>query len=64
MLSHPNVLELIGAQEDMKKRQLITVSEWMVYGNIMKYINENHANRLELVRNSALLTAFFAEIQW
>lgn len=64
MLSHPNILELVGAQEDMKKRQLITVSERMVYGNIMKYINENHANRLELVRNSALLTAFFAEIQW
>jgi len=33
----------------------------MVYGNIMKYIDENHANRLELVRNFALLTASFTK---
>jgi len=30
----------------------------------MKYIRENHANRLELVRDFALLAASFAKIQW
>jgi len=54
MLSHPNVLGLVGAQEDIKKRQLVIISERMVYGNIMKYINENYANRLELVRDFSL----------
>ena len=34
----------------MEKGQLITVSEWMEHGNIMEYIKNNHANRLELVR--------------
>jgi len=63
-LSHPNVLGLVGAQEDAKKRQLIIVSERMVYGNIMKYINENHTNRLELVRDFALLTTSFTKVQW
>jgi len=63
-LSHPNVLGLVGAQEDAKKRQLVIVSERMVYGNIMKYINENHTNRLMLVRDFALLTTSFANVQW
>jgi len=63
MLSHPNVLGLVGAQEDITKRQLVTVSKRMMYGNIMKYISENHANRLELVRDFALLTASFTKIQ-
>ena len=49
-LSHPNVLELVGVQGDMEKGQFVTVSEWMMHGNIMDYIKENHANRLELVR--------------
>jgi len=30
----------------------------------MKYISENHANRLELVRDFTLLNASFAKIQW
>ena len=50
-LSHPNVLKLVGVQENMKKRELITVSEWMVHGTIMDYIGKNHTNRLELVRS-------------
>ena len=49
-LSHPNVLKLIGVYGDMDKGQFTIVSEWMTHGNIMKYIRENHANRLELVR--------------
>jgi len=53
-LSHPNILGLIGAQEDTEKRRLVTVSELMVHGDIMKYIDENHANRLELVRHIAI----------
>ena len=51
-LSHPNVLELVGVQDDKKKEHLVTVSEWMVHGNIMDYIGtvkKNPANRLELV---------------
>ena len=53
-LSHPNILGLVGAQEDRKKRQLIIVSELMVGGDIMKYISENPANRLELARDFAI----------
>jgi len=52
-LSHPNVLKLLGVQEDMEKRQFVTVSEWMVHGNIMDYIKKNHANRLELLHGAA-----------
>jgi len=63
-LSHPNVLGLVGAQEDTKKRQLVIVSERMVYGNIMKYINENHTNRLALVCDLSLLTTSLTKVQW
>ena len=35
----------------MGKGQFTTVSEWMAHGNIMEYINQNPANRLELVRD-------------
>ena len=48
-LSHPNILRLVGVQEDIKKRQIATVSEWMARGNIMEYISKNHSNRLEHV---------------
>jgi len=51
-LSHPNILRLFGAQEDVEKRQFATVSEWMDGGNIMEFIKGNHANRLELVGGS------------
>ena len=50
-LSHPNILKLVGIQEDITKRQFVTVSEWMRHGNIMEYIKANHANRLDLVRD-------------
>ena len=47
-LYHPNILKLIGV--DVKERLLITVSEWMVHGNIMEYIANNETSRLGLVR--------------
>ena len=48
-LTHPNVMKLTGVYGDMGKGEFITVSEWMTHGNIMEYIGQNHANRLELV---------------
>ena len=51
MLSHPNVLGLVGVQGDMEKGPFVTVSEWMVRGDIMQYIRNGHVNRLELVRD-------------
>ena len=50
-LSHPNVLKLVGVQDDIENGQFVIVSEWMVHGNVMKYIEKNLANRLELVRD-------------
>jgi len=62
-LSHPNVLKLVGVQEDKEKRQLVTVSERMVHGNVMQYISTNHANRLELVGDFTVLATPFTKIQ-
>jgi len=62
-LSHPNILILAGVQMNVRKRQLATVSEWMVRGNIMEYIKSNHANRLELVRDFAFPVTSFADIR-
>jgi hypothetical protein len=56
-LSHPNVLTLAGIQGDMEKGQFSVVSEWRTHGNIMEYIKNNHANRLELVRDFTFPTA-------
>jgi len=50
-LSHPNVSKLIGVQEDMNKRQFSIVSKWMSRRNIMEFIENNPANRLDLVRD-------------
>ena len=61
-LSHPNVLELVGVQEDMERGQFVTVSEWMEHGTIMEYIESNHINRLELVRDLASLVTSFVQI--
>ena len=52
-LSHPNVSKVVGAQGDMERGQFAIVSEWMVHGNVMEYIKNNHVNRLELVRDFA-----------
>jgi len=48
-LSHPNVLKLLGVQEDVERGQFVTVAEWMERGTIMEYIESHHTNRLELV---------------
>lgn len=51
-LSHPNVLNLIGVLDGFMGHQFITVSEWMVHGNVMEYIRKNATNRLMLVSTS------------
>jgi len=61
-LSHPNILKLIGVRGDMDKGEFITVSEWMAHGNIMEYIRNNHANRLELVRGFAAPATSFTKM--
>jgi hypothetical protein len=58
MLSHPNVLKLVGVHGDMDKGHFITVSEWMAHGNIMQFIGKNPVNRLELVRGFTDSTPF------
>jgi len=49
----------------MDKGQFITVSEWMVHGNILQYIKVNSVNRLELVRGFTFPTppSLFAKMQ-
>ena len=49
MLSHPNILKLVGIQGDINKGQFTIVSEYMAHGNVMQYIKANYVNRLELV---------------
>ena len=61
-LSHPNVLKLVGVQEDMERGQFITVSGWMAHGNIMEYIRNNCTNRLELVCDFAFPTTSFVKL--
>jgi len=60
-LFHLNVSKLVGVQEDINKWQSSIVSEWMLRGNIMKFIENNHANRLELVHSITFPTTSFAE---
>jgi len=57
-LSHPNVMKLVGVLGGIEKCRLSTVvSEWMMHGDIIKYIEKNYAHRLELVRDSAFPAA-------
>ena len=63
MLSHPNILKLIGVYRDIDKGQFTTVSEWMTHGNVMEFIRKNYANRLELVRGFSVTTAPFTEMR-
>ena len=60
-LSHPNVLGLVGVQEDVERGQFVTVSEWMEHGTIMEYVESNHINRLELVRGLVFPAASFIQ---
>ena len=47
-LRHPNVLPLLGVT--MGKRLFAMVSEWMVNGNIIEFVEAHrNANRFELV---------------
>ncbi|KAF9783534.1 hypothetical protein BJ322DRAFT_1022173 [Thelephora terrestris] len=41
-LSHPHVLKLMGVYGDMERGQFITVTEWMVHGNVMDFIAKNY----------------------
>ena len=50
-LSHPNVLKFLGAYGDIGEGQISTIAEWMERADIVRYIQRNSANRLELVRN-------------
>ena len=45
----------------MGKRQFVTVSEWMVHGTIMEYIENHQSNRLELVRDLAIPAISFTQ---
>ena len=60
-LAHPHVLKLIGVYGEMDKGEFITVSEWIMHGNIMEYIKKNHANRLQLVRD--LITSLLSPLR-
>jgi len=60
-ISHPNVMKLVGVHGDMGKGQFSTVSEWMAHGSIMQFIKNNHANRLDLVRDFTSPAAPFTE---
>ena len=62
-LSHPNILKLTGVQGDMDKGQFVAISEWMACGNIMEYIQNNHVNRLELVRGFTVPATPLTEIR-
>ena len=62
-LSHPNVLRLVGVQGDMEKGQFVTVSEWMAHGNIMQFIQNNHTNRLDLVRDFTFSATSFTKLR-
>ena len=59
-LSHPNIMRFVGVYGDIEAGQFATVSEWMVHGNIMECIKNNHANRLELVRDIEFPATSFA----
>ena len=56
-------MKLVGVLGNMEKGQFATVSEWMTHGNIMDYIKENHAKRLDLVCVLTFPTTFFAELR-
>ena len=55
MLSHPNVLPLLGVK--MEYKQFVMVSEWMENGNINEFIKAHEdVDRIELVGLFLLLT--------
>jgi len=52
-------MKLAGVYGDMAKGQFVTVSEWMLHGNIMEYIKNNDVNKLDLVRGIAVPVTSF-----
>ena len=62
IVSHPNILKLVGVRGDTDQGQFITISEWMARGNIMEYIKKNSTNRLGLVRGFVVPAVPFAEV--
>lgn len=49
VMSHPNILKLVGVLGGFTECRLAMVSEWMTHGNIMQYIRNNATNRLKLL---------------
>ena len=49
-VSHRNLLQLIAVNIDLRTSECSMISEMMINGNIKNYINNNPANRLQLVR--------------
>ena len=47
MLRHPNVLPLIGVT--MSEIRFVMVSEWMENGNVIQYLKNVDADRVQLV---------------
>ena len=60
-LSHPNVLDLIGAPDTLDEGSFSMVSEWMVNGNITEYVRKNAGNHLKLVGYNC---ATFCNCSW
>jgi len=48
-LSHPNVLNLMGAPDTLDEGRFSMVSVWMANGNIVEYVRDNSGNHLKLV---------------
>ena len=47
-LRHPNTLPLLGVT--MTDNWFVMVSKWMKNGNVIDFLKDKHADRLELVR--------------
>lgn len=54
-LTHKNILTLLGVLGGISSPKFSTMTDFMSRGNIMRYIGNNHSNRLQLV-TSVLLT--------
>ena len=53
-MSHPNVHQLIAVKIKPEAGKFSMISEMMTNGNILNYINKNKADRIDLVRTSAI----------
>jgi len=48
--SHPNILPLLAVKIKLDTGKFSMISEMMMNGNILHYINNKRANRIRLVR--------------